>query len=264
MAGEGGMKNKLIEKKEKGVKMLGTFMSIGNESNLECIGLAGFDFVCIDMEHGMYSYQKMLDLIRTADYYGITPIVRTRGISRSAILKPADAGAGGIIVPMVRDVNNVKQIIEYGKYNPLGQRGMCPNRCSDYGEKSTIKNRPFTEYFLEENEHFLVLPQCETKEFLQVADEILFMPGVDGTMIGPHDLAISMGHPGDIFCMEVRQAMMEVLKKCKEYNKLSMIACSEVNHAREYLKLGFDAVIFGLESSLLINWYRSLLEQIKE
>lgn len=257
------MKNRLIAMKEAHEKILGTMMCVGNESTLECIGLSGMDFVAIDMEHGLYEYQEMLHLIRAAELHGVVPIVRAKDTSRASILKTADAGARGIVAPMIKTTDQVRQMVEYGKYAPVGERGMCPNRCADFGERSTIKGRPLTEYFVEANEETLILPQCETREFIEKAEEIMAIEGVDGTLIGPNDLSISLGVPGDLFCDEMGAALEHIRQVCKANNKLCIMTAVSVEHARQCFKDGFDAVLLGLESRLMIEWYRDLTVRAK-
>ncbi len=257
------MKNHLIAMKEKGEKILGTMMCVGNESTMECVGLAPLDFVCIDLEHGLYDYPDMLALIRAANYRGLTPLVRAKDSVRSSILKAADAGAKGIVVPMIKSVDEVEKFVEYGKYDPVGQRGMCPNRCADFGEAATIRRRPVTEYFAEANEEVLLLPQCETREFMENIDDILSLPGVDGTLVGPNDLSISLGHPGDVFGPAVDDALKAVVAACKKYNKFSIMTGLSYEHSRACYEMGFDAVLFGLESRLVVEMYTDIVRRIK-
>ena len=257
------MKNKLIAMKEEHKKILGTMMSVSNQSSLECIGLSGLDFVIIDLEHGLYEYKEMLDLIRAAEIRGLVPLVRAKDPSRASILKTADAGARGIVAPMIKTIDQVKQMVTYGKYIPIGERGMCPNRCADFGERSTIKGRPITEYFAEANEETLILPQCETKEFIENAEEIMAMEGVDGTLIGPNDLSISLGIPGNLFCDEMERALKRILSACKKNNKFCIMTALSIDHAKKCYQDGFDAVLLGLDSLLLIQWYRDMVIQAK-
>lgn len=257
------MKNRLIKMKEEGKKILGTMVNVSCPTTLECICRAGMDFVTIDLEHGHYEYSEMLSLLRAAELCNVVPLVRAKDHTRASILKTVDAGAAGVIAPMIKTVEDAAKMVEYGKFAPLGARGMCPTRCSGYGEKSTIKGHSLPEYFAEANEETLVLPQCETKEYLENLDAILSMDGVDGTLVGPMDLSVSMGCPGDVFCDRMMDAYEKIIKSCKKYNKLSIMTGLNIEHAKQCFDQGFDAVQIGLESRLLIEWYEGMFNAIR-
>jgi 4-hydroxy-2-oxoheptanedioate aldolase len=118
------MKNAVREKLLKGDKTLGTFFELGSGTVAECLGLSGLDYMVIDTEHGPYNPQSALDFARAAKLYNITPFARVQEISRAAILKLLDVGMMGIIIPCVNTVKDVENIVGYGKYYPLGERGV--------------------------------------------------------------------------------------------------------------------------------------------
>lgn len=118
------MKNELKARMLAGERTLGTFFETGSATAAECLGLAGLDYIIIDTEHGPFNPQTALEYIRAAKLYGTTPLARVSEISRQAILKLLDVGAMGLVIPDVRTVEETKKIVEYGKYMPLGRRGV--------------------------------------------------------------------------------------------------------------------------------------------
>ena len=118
------MKNTTREKMLRGEKTLGTFLELGSATVAECLGLGEMDYCIIDTEHGPFDPLAALDFIRAARLYGMTPFARTQEISRAAILKLLDAGAQGLIIPCVNTVEEAEAIVRYGKYGPVGERGV--------------------------------------------------------------------------------------------------------------------------------------------
>ena len=120
------MKNLVKEKMLAGKKTLGTFFETGSTTVAECLGLGGLDYLIIDNEHGPYNPQSTLEFVRAAKLYGMTPFARVSEISREAVLRQLDVGVMGLVIPDVRRVDEVERIVEYGKYLPLGKRGVAP------------------------------------------------------------------------------------------------------------------------------------------
>ena len=189
------MKNVLREKMLSGEKTLGTFMELGTATAAECLGLAGLDYLIIDTEHGPFNPQSALDFIRAAKLYNITPLARVQEISRAAILKLLDVGAMGLIIPCVNTVEEAKTIVSYGKYAPVGERGVANTAGSGFWFED-YASHGMPAYFETSNRETLLFPQCETLGCLEHLEEIVILPGIDGIFVGPFDLSTAMGIPG--------------------------------------------------------------------
>ena len=227
------MENKLRKKLEEGKHVFGTFAELGGANSLEAIGVSGLDFVVIDNEHNPMEAESAADLIRACEKTGMTALCRVREISRPAVMKLLDAGAGGVIVPCVETVEQVHQLVEYAKYAPIGKRGFCGTRKDGWGAAY-----PGTESFEVQmaywNKETLLIPQCETVGCLEHIEEITAIEGVDGIMIGPFDLSISMGMPGQFENPEFKAAIARILKACKAAGKYAMIFTPTTANVKAY------------------------------
>ena len=157
------MRNILKEKLARGEKPLGTFVGTGSAAVVECLGCAGLDFVILDNEHSPIEAETTARLVCAAERRNITPLARVREISRPAILKLLDVGVQGIIIPDVHSAAEVKRVVDYAKYAPVGQRGFCPSRKDGWGTDMPAGVLETMAHF---NGETLVIPQCETAEAL--------------------------------------------------------------------------------------------------
>ena len=255
------MKNLLKEKINNGEKAFGTFFELGSSSVVECLGQTGLDFIIIDNEHGPFEPESTVEYIRACDSVNLTPFVRVREISRPAILKPLDIGAKGLIVPCIESVEQAKKVVEYGKFSPIGKRGFCPSRKDYWGYSNG--NQPIDVSMKHENEETLLILQCETVGCLENIETIVAMDGVDGIFIGPFDLSISMGIPGQFNNPEFLKAIEKILADCKKYNKISCVFTGKFDDIDKYYKQGFDVVTYSLDANILIDAFKNIVNKTK-
>jgi 4-hydroxy-2-oxoheptanedioate aldolase len=257
------MKNKLKEKMDNNTKTLGSFHVLGSESVVEILGYAGFDYVLLDTEHGPFDVDKAQSLIRSAKLSGTTPLVRVKSSSRSAILEMLDAGAMGIVIPHVTSVDQVKEIIEYGKYHPMGDRGFGVTVANEYLTAEYVASG-IDNLFEVSNRETLLIPQCETKGCLENIEEIVALDGVDGIFVGPYDLSISLGVPGETAGPVMKDAIARVLKACQEAGKFAFIYSSTPEDAKEKFAQGFDSVTYNFDTLLLLDAATKDVQDIKD
>ncbi|MGE5678074.1 MAG: HpcH/HpaI aldolase family protein [Pseudomonadota bacterium] len=256
------MKNLLKQNMLEGKKAIGTFFELGGGSAVECLGQSGLDFFIVDTEHGPFDVESTMEFIRAAELSEISPLVRVKEISRSAVLKMLDIGAKGLIIPCVETVDQVRNLVEWAKYSPVGKRGFFMARPAGYGFGSIAQD--VGEYFDICNRETLLIPQCETVGCLDNIEEIVNIEGVDGIFIGPYDLSIGMGKPAQFDDPQFRQAIARILSACKEAGKFSFIYTGSNGAAKKYLAEGFDAVAVNMDAAIYINAYRSLVKEIRE
>ena len=244
-------KNKVKEKILSGEKVIGAFFNLGSPAVIEIIGQCGLDFIVIDTEHGPFDVETVSSLIMAAEIRGITPFVRVKDGQRNSILRMLDVGAMGLFVPFVKTVGEVLEIVNCGKYRPLGDRGLGFGRKSGYGMEPLVFGR-IEDYFEWANENTLLIPQCETVEAVNEIEKIVGIDGVDGIFIGPYDLSVSMDIPRQFDHPEFTASIERVLKACKEAGKYAFTIGITPEDARQKFKQGFDGVLTS-DISLLIS-----------
>lgn len=254
--------NDFIKKIEAGQNPVGTFFEIGSATAAECIGRSGFDYIIIDNEHGTFEGESTLDAVRGAELGGITPIVRVREISRASVMKPLDVGAKGLIIPFVEKVEDVKNVVKWAKYNPIGARGFCPSRKDGWG-CDYPSGEPMDKVMEYWNKEVLVIPQCETAGCLANIEEIVSMNGVDGIFIGPYDLSIGLGISGQFDNPDFKNALERIKNACHKAGKFVIIFNMNPESAPEYFKEGYDSVTVGLDAAYYIDACKEAVKKAK-
>ncbi len=184
------MSNKMMATWAAGGETLGTWLSMASSHSAEIAGRAGFDYVCVDMQHGIADYQVAVTMMQAIEMGGGTPIVRVPWNEPGIIGRVLDAGARGVIIPMVNSVAEATAAVAACKYPPLGARSFGPILAAaraDAGES----------YFDVANDTTACIPMIETRQAVDSLDDILAIEGVDAIYVGPADLSISYGYgPG--------------------------------------------------------------------
>lgn len=185
------MSKTLKKKMRDGEATVGSWITLGHPGIAEIMANAGFDWLVVDLEHSVISIERAADLIRTIDACGVTPLVRLTSNDADLAKRVLDAGAHGIIVPMVNSVADAQHAVAMVRYGPAGTRGVGLARAQGYGAR-------FKEYLAKQrDEPPVVVVQIEHIEALHSLAQILAVPGVDGFFVGPYDLSCSLGRPGD-------------------------------------------------------------------
>jgi 2-dehydro-3-deoxyglucarate aldolase/4-hydroxy-2-oxoheptanedioate aldolase len=175
---------------------------------------AGFDFAFIDMEHGPFSLESATELIRTLRLTGMTPLVRVPDAQYHLIARVLDAGAEGVMIPRIETREQVEYVVSCARYPPEGKRGSAIAKGHNDFQRADLYE--FTRTMNREN---LVILQIERKEAVDAIDEILSVPGVDAAILGPKDLALSIGRPEDFNDPETQAAMRRVVDACLSQGK---------------------------------------------
>lgn len=171
------------DKWEAGQPTLGLWSALGSPLATEMLSRAGYDYVCIDNQHGTNDYTSTLAQLQAVDCGGTPAIVRVPWNEPGVIGKMLDAGADGIIIPMVNSVAEAEAAVRSCRYAPEGSRSFGPVRAA-------VR---MPDYFAKANAHTACIPMIETAEAVQNIDDIIAVPGIDAVYVGPADLAVSLG-----------------------------------------------------------------------
>ena len=255
-------KNRVKAKMEAGEKVVGTFFALDSVPAVELLAKLGYDLIMIDTEHGPFDVETAEKFVIASEAAGITPFVRVKDTTRGSILKMLDIGARGLLVPFIKDPAQVKEVISYGKYRPLGDRGFGPGRAAGYAVDPKIIGN-IEDYFSFSNSENLIIPQCETVEALERIEEIADIEGVAGIFIGPFDLSISMGIPRQFGEPRFIEAMKKVVKVCHERGKFAWILAGTPEDAEYKFGLGFDGVL-NMDLTLFMNGASAFINGVNE
>lgn len=243
------------------MKTIGTFMELGSANVMECLAASGLDYVILDTEHGPFSPEGAADLLRAAENRGLTVYVRIGSVQRPDVLRMLDVGARGLVVPNIRSVQQVRELVDHAKFPPLGRRGYCPTRTSAWGADGWAADA--AAYMEECNRRVRVIPQCETCEALEHIEEIAALPGVDAVFIGPCDLSIDMGIPLQFENPQLISAVHRVIAACHANGKECLIFAGNLKDAAKWLDLGADSIAYSLDAALLTAAFRKTVEDFR-
>lgn len=224
-------RNRLKENLKAGKAQIGAFITAPCPEVVEVLGCAGFDFVVLDTEHTASGIETVVDMMRAAEVYGMTPIVRVPDDTPKNLARYLDVGAHGVQIPMVHTAEQAAAIVKAMKYPT---RGMSGGRGPRWG---LLENyREFS------NEETMVVVMCESMESVKNIREIVRVPGVDAVFIGAFDLSQSMGVAGDTMCPQMEEAIQTVLDACNEAGVIPGAVAPTVEMARKRLAQGFTYV----------------------
>ncbi|MBK6662309.1 MAG: hypothetical protein IPG47_05985 [Thermoflexaceae bacterium] len=171
---------------QQGDVTYGAWLSLPSTFSAEVMAHQGFDWLCLDMQHGLIDYQVAVTMLQAIATTPTIPFVRVPWNEFGIIGKMLDAGAMGIIVPMVNSVEEAKAAVAACRYFPQGSRSFGPTRAGYYAG---------TDYFANANQQIACIPMVETKQAVDRLEEILAVPGIDAVYVGPADLSITLGLP---------------------------------------------------------------------
>jgi len=238
---------------------IGSWITIGNSSVVEIMASAGFEWLCIDMEHTSIDLSTAKMLITTIQTNNMKALVRVSKNEEVAIKKVMDMGADGVIVPMVKTKEDALMAIDFVKYPPIGKRGVGLYRAQNYGIG-------FEEYKKWVKEEAVIIAQIEHIEAVDNIEDILSVDGIDGTIVGPYDLSGSMGYPGEYHRDDVKDAIKRVEFACKKYNKPYgfHVIESDPKKLQERISEGCTFLAYSLDFFFLGDSVRAGMKTIRQ
>jgi 4-hydroxy-2-oxoheptanedioate aldolase len=250
--------NTLKRKLQKGEVVIGPFMNCSYGAFIEIVGLAGFDYAIIDMEHGPLSVETAEDLCRAAQGVGLAPIVRVRKNDAPQIQRALDIGSAGVQVPQIETKADAEAVVRAAKYQPLGMRGISfYTRASDY---TVFGISGYTDRL---NQEQMVLVHVEGRRGLENLDQILTVPHIDVIFLGPYDLSQSFGIPGQVNDPRVVKGMEEATAKIRAAGKWAGTFAGDAETAKRWIKTGVQYISLGVDVGIFARACRALVEQVK-
>lgn len=216
---------------------------------------AGHHFFIIDCEHGSYTSETTADLCAAGVDAGISPVVRIAEITRESVLRPLDSGAEGILVPQVDSVEQAEQVVAYAKYPPMGVRGAVVRRAH-----SRYRKIPPNEFLKERNRNTLVAVQIESEMGLKHCEAIAQVRGVDVLFVGPLDLSVSLGYPGELGRTEVKEAMRRVFETARAAGKVAGIHLADASLGAEWIGYGGRFLSLGGDIEYIVEGARAAFD----
>lgn len=236
--------NTALKAWREGRPTVGAWLTANSAFNAETMAHVGFDWLCIDMQHGIVDYADTVAMLQAISTTEVVPLVRVPWNDPATIMKALDAGASGVVVPLVNNGEEAARAVAACRYPPEGIRSSGPARArlvngADYVEAA--------------NSEVACIVMIETAEALGKLDEILGTPGVDAAYIGPADLAFAIGLPGKGDNPHPRhlETVTAIIEACKRHGVAPGIHTNSVEYATKYLELGCQMVTLGSDTGFM-------------
>jgi 2-dehydro-3-deoxyglucarate aldolase/4-hydroxy-2-oxoheptanedioate aldolase len=244
-----------IQKLKQNKPLIGTVQALSSPEVTEMLASVGFDWLWLDMEHSAIDVPCMQRMLQAAN--GLCPcIVRPPSHDEFWIKKILDAGANGIIVPLVNSAEEAERIVRMSKYPPEGCRSVGLARAHGYGIK-------FQDYIEEANKKITIIMQIEHIEGVKNIDAIVKVPGVDAVIIGPYDLSSSMGKIGQVNDPEVQQQIDTARKAALNAGLAVGIFTTKAEEVKPLSEKGYTLIAVGIDTMILGQAYQEALQKAK-
>jgi len=252
-------KSKVLKFKLKERKLtFGSWITIGDPIVTEVMAKSGFEWLTIDMEHSAITLNVAQNLIRTIDLSGCVPLVRVSENNPRLIKRIMDAGAHGIIVPMVNSKKEAEAAVKAVRYPPEGFRGVGLARAQEYGfdfegYQNWLKNES------------IVIVQIEHIDAVKNLRKILSTKGVDGFIVGPYDISGSLGTPGKFDHSEFKKCIKEIMDVANELKKTAgfHVIPPDIKEVQKIMNLGYRFIAISLDTLFLGTLARNIINDLK-
>ena len=234
----------------EGKPAVGGWLSIPHTFSAEVLAHAGFDWLCVDMQHGCIDYSDAVTMLTAISTTNTVPFVRVPWNEPAMIMKVLDAGSYGVIVPMVSNRAEAERAVAACRYPPAGIRSNGPNRVMFYAGADYQKHA---------NDEVACIAMIETLEGIEKLDEIVSTPGLDAIYIGPTDLALALGLPPVMDNDEPKHVatVNRILEACKKHKKIAGIHTTSSKFTQRYLDQGFQMVMLGADRVAMLNYMKA-------
>lgn len=239
----------LKSKWQSGITTLGAWMMLREPLAAEVAALAGYDYVCVDAQHGLVDEHTVIEMVQAVSRTEAVPLVRVAFNEPWLIGRALDAGAFGVIVPMVNSAAEAAAAVAACRYAPEGNRSVGP---------VLNGNRHGMGYIAAANASVACIVMIETRQAVEQIEEIVSVPGVDAVYVGPADLSMSLGLPPgpDNADPSFQQALRDIVAACNRHGVVPGVHASAVLAAERY-EMGFRMITVGFDSTAMFAALRA-------
>jgi 4-hydroxy-2-oxoheptanedioate aldolase len=250
-----------VRKLREGNRAVGTMLRMVKDPAAAWMAFhAGLDYIMLDLEHGPYNMETVDDIFKVGRALGVGCFVRVPELSKGYVSRVMDAGATGVMVPMLESLEQAEKFVAWAKYGPLGNRGFGSLACHTNYD---IVSSPATPAFMERaNEDTLTIGQIETCGGIDNIDAIAAVPGIDALLIGPNDLGISLGCAGDLMGDVLDQAIGKVAAAARKHGKIFGIHGPDALLDR-WIPQGCNLIMSNLDAAILATGMKAISSKFK-
>lgn len=247
--------NRLKARLKAGEATVGSWVSVAHPTIAEVMAHAGFDWLAIDMEHGIIGIESVLTLVQAINTTPVAPIVRVPWNEPVVVKQVLEIGPAGLIMPQVNTAEEAEAAVRAAKYPLEGIRGIGCQRAAGFGAY-------FEEYLHAANDQQMVIVQIEHVRALQNLRQIVSVKGLDAVFIGANDLSASMGLLGQARHPDVLKAIQEVLKAARDAGIAAGLVASDPEDINRRITEGFQVVAIGHDVGLLSSVCRDICRKV--
>lgn len=242
---------------KRGGAVINGWLGIPSSVAAENMAQAGWDSLTVDLQHGLVDYQTAVTMLQAISTTATVPLARVPWLEPGIIMKLLDAGAYGIVCPMINSRAECEAFVGACRYPPRGYRSSGPIRAALYGG---------ADYHEKANETILAMAMIETAEALDHLDEILSTPGLDGIYVGPSDLSLSFGLPPGLDKSDERMlaALTKIVEGCKRHKVVPGIHTGSTAYAKKAIAMGFRFVTLLGDARLLTMAGQQVVREMRE
>jgi 4-hydroxy-2-oxoheptanedioate aldolase len=241
-----------------GETVLGMFINLGSPVAAELCGQAGFDYLILDMEHGLLTEANLLAMLHATDSTPATPVVRVEEGTRLRVGRVLDMGAPALMIPQVKSAEEAARVVSFVRYPPTGARGIAlPTRGAGFGDVTHAG-------VATAHENITLMIQIEGRSALEQADEIAAIDGVDVLFVGPTDLSHALGVPGDVTAAPYLNAVERVSKAATGHGKAAGVLLWNLDQLDQYRELGYTVMSIGSDGGYIAAGARAAAQGFKQ
>lgn len=241
----------------EGKPALNGWLALPDSFSAELMAHQGFDALTIDLQHGLVDVQRMIGMLQAISSTPTVPVVRVPWLEPGVLMKALDAGAYGVICPMISTREEAQRLVAFTRYAPEGTRSFGPVRASLYAG---------ADYAAQANRTVVAFAMIETAQALDKLDAILSVEGLEAIYVGPSDLSLALGCKPVFDDVEpkVAQALQHIAERARAHGVVAGVHCGRADVARARVALGYRFVTVGSDTRMLSNGAQELLAAMRQ